>query len=338
MTLKSLALAGTAAALAFSASSAFAGETLDTIKEDGVLKCGSNTGLAGFGSPDSEGNWVGFDVDLCRAIALVILGDAEAVEFTPLTSQQRFTALQSGEVDVLIRNTTWTISRDTSLGLNFAGVNFYDGQGFMVPAALGVTSAYELDGATVCVQPGTTTELNLADFFRANDMTFEPVVIESLDEVNAAYFAGRCDVYTTDSSGLTAIRSSVAPVPEDHVILPELISKEPLGPAVRHGDDELFDIVKWTLIALIQAEESGVTAANVDEMMSSDDPTIQRLLGVTGELGEGLGVANDWAYSIISEFGNYGELFDEHLTPLGLPRGLNALWSDGGLQYAMPIR
>lgn len=338
MTLKTVALAASASVVALSASGAFAGETLDAIMEAGVLQCGVNTGLAGFASPDSEGNYVGFDVDLCKAIAVALFNDPDAVEYTPLTSQQRFTALQSGEVDVLIRNTTWTLSRDTSLGLNFAGINFYDGQGFMVPADLGVTSAMELDGATVCVQPGTTTELNLADFFRANGMSFEPVVIESLDEVNAAYFTGRCDVYTTDRSGLTAIRGSVAENPEDHVILPETISKEPLGPSVRHGDDELLDIVKWVLFAMIQAEESGITSSNVDEMMDSTDPTIQRLLGVSGEMGEALGLSNDWAYNIISTIGNYGESYETHLAPLGLDRGLNALWSDGGLMYAMPVR
>lgn len=338
MQLKQILAASAAIAALGVGSAAMAGETLDATIERGTLLCGVNTGLAGFGTPDSEGVYSGFDVDFCRAVALVILDDADAVEYTPLTSQQRFTALQAGEVDVLSRNTTWTLTRDTALGLNFTAVTYYDGQGFMVPADLGVTSALELDGATVCVQPGTTTELNLADFFRANDMTFEPVVIEGLDQVNDAYFSGRCDVYTTDSSGLAAIRNSVAPVPEDHVILPEIISKEPLGPVVRHGDDEFFDIVKWTVFAMVQAEELGITSENVDEFMDSTNPVIQRLLGTTPGMGEALGVRESWAYDVIAQIGNYGEVYDRHLTPLGLQRGLNALWTDGGLMYAMPLR
>ncbi len=338
MQLKQILAAGAAIAALGVGSAAMAGETLDATIERGTLLCGVNTGLAGFGTPDSEGVYSGFDVDFCRAVALVILDDADAVEYTPLTSQQRFTALQAGEVDVLSRNTTWTLTRDTALGLNFTAVTYYDGQGFMVPADLGVTSALELDGATVCVQPGTTTELNLADFFRANDMTFEPVVIEGLDQVNDAYFSGRCDVYTTDSSGLAAIRNSVAPVPEDHVILPEIISKEPLGPVVRHGDDEFFDIVKWTVFAMVQAEELGITSENVDEFMDSTNPVVQRLLGTTPGMGEALGVRESWAYDVIAQIGNYGEVYDRHLTPLGLQRGLNALWTDGGLMYAMPLR
>lgn len=318
-----------------------AGETVDAIKARGSLICGSNTGLAGFGGPDSEGNWTGLDVDVCRAVAAAVLGDGQAVEFVPLTAQQRFTALQSGEVDMLSRNTTWTLSRDTSLGLNFAGVTYYDGQGFMVPANLGVTSALELDGAAVCVQTGTTTELNLSDYFRANGMSFEPVVIESLDEVNAAYFSGRCDVYTTDASGLASIRATVAPNPDEHVIMPEIISKEPLGPAVRHGDDEFLDIVKWVVYALIEAEEKGITQANVGDMASSDDPTIQRLLGSTPGMGEALGLGEDWAANAIAAVGNYGEIFERNVgpdTPLRLQRGLNALWTEGGLMYAMPAR
>ena len=338
MQLKQILAAGAAIAALGVGSAAMAGATLDATIERGTLLCGVNTGLAGFGTPDSEGVYSGFDVDFCRAVALVILDDADAVEYTPLTSQQRFTALQAGEVDVLSRNTTWTLTRDTALGLNFTAVTYYDGQGFMVPADLGVTSALELDGATVCVQPGTTTELNLADFFRANDMTFEPVVIEGLDQVNDAYFSGRCDVYTTDSSGLAAIRNSVAPVPEDHVILPEIISKEPLGPVVRHGDDEFFDIVKWTVFAMVQAEELGITSENVDEFMDSTNPVVQRLLGTTPGMGEALGVRESWAYDVIAQIGNYGEVYDRHLTPLGLQRGLNALWTDGGLMYAMPLR
>lgn len=338
MQLKRILATGAAVAALGVGSAAMAGETLDSTVERGTLLCGVNTGLAGFGTPDSEGVYSGFDVDFCRAIALVILNDADAVEYTPLTSQQRFTALQAGEVDVLSRNTTWTLTRDTALGLNFTAVTYYDGQGFMVPADLGVTSALELDGATVCVQPGTTTELNLADFFRANEMTFEPVVIEGLDQVNDAYFSGRCDVYTTDSSGLAAIRNSVAPVPEDHVILPEIISKEPLGPVVRHGDDEFFDIVKWTVFAMVQAEELGITSENVDEFLDSTDPVVQRLLGTTPGMGEALGVRESWAYDVIAQIGNYGEVYEQHLTPLGLQRGLNALWTEGGLMYAMPLR
>ena len=321
---------------------AFAGETLDAVTERGALRCGVNTGLAGFSAPDSEGNWSGLDVDVCRAIAAAILGDANAVEFAPLTAQQRFTALQSGEVDVLSRNTTWTLTRDTSLGLNFAGVTFFDGQGFMVPKELGVTTALDLDGATVCVQTGTTTELNLADFFRANGMSFDPVVIESFDEVNAAYFAGRCDVYTTDASGLASVRSTVAPNADDHVILPEIVSKEPLGPVVRHGDDEFLDAVKWVIYALIEAEEKGITQDNVDEMrQNSEDPTIQRLLGATPGMGEALGLSENWAFEAISAVGNYGEIFERHVGPetdLRLERGLNALWTEGGLMYAMPAR
>ena len=337
-----LLTAGTALSVVGAAAPSFAGETLDAVMERGVLRCGVNTGLAGFSIPDSQGNWTGLDVDVCRAIAASILGDADAVEFIPLTAQQRFTALQSGEVDLLSRNTTWTLTRDTSLGLDFAGVTFYDGQGFMVPKELGVTSAFDLSGATVCVQPGTTTELNLADFFRANGMEFEPVVIEHIDEVNAAYFAGRCDVYTTDASGLASIRATLAPNPDDHTILPELVSKEPLGPAVRHGDDEFFDIVKWVVFALVEAEEKGITQANVEDTRNnSQDPTIQRLLGSTAGMGEALGLSEDWAYSAIVSVGNYGEIFERNVgveTPLALERGLNDLWTRGGLMYAMPAR
>ena len=341
MTAKTLIAAGIAVGTLTAATSALAGDTLDAVLERGTLRCGVNTGLAGFSFPDSEGNWAGLDVDVCRAVAAALFGDPDAIEYTPLTAQQRFTALQSGEIDVLSRNTTWTQTRDTALGLNFAGVTFYDGQGFMVPRELGVTSALELSGATVCVQPGTTTELNLADYFRANGMEFEPVVIEQFDEVNAAFFAGRCDVYTTDASGLASIRATVAPVPDDYMILPEIISKEPLGPVVRHGDDEFFDIVKWTVYALIEAEELGITSENVDEMLESGNPAIQRLLGVTPGMGENIGLSESWAYDIISTVGNYGEIFERTVgvnTPLGLERGVNDLWTRGGLMYAMPIR
>jgi len=332
---------GVALALVVLAGTASAGETLEAVKARGQLRCGVNTSLAGFGIPDSQGRWTGFDVDFCRVFAAAVFGDAEKVTFTPLSAQQRFTALQSGEIDVLSRNTTWTLTRDSSLGLNFAPTTFYDGQGFMVTKALGVKSAMELNGATVCVQPGTTTELNLADFFRANKMSFEPVVIEKLSEVLSAFFAGRCDVYSTDASGLAGTRSSVAPQPENYVILPELISKEPLGPVVRHGDDQWFDIVKWSIYATIEAEELGINRANVDEMLKSQNPAIQRLLGVTPGLGVALGLADTWAYTIIKQLGNYGEIYDRHVgadTPLRLARGLNALWSRGGLMYAPPFR
>lgn len=278
MRLKSLLAAGAVVVIAGSALPAAAQGTLDQIVERGEVNCGVTTGLAGFSNPDSEGNWTGLDADICRAVAAAILGDAEAVNFVPATAQQRFQVLQSGEVDLLSRVTTWTLTRDTSLGLNFAPTTFYDGQGFMIPKDLGVTSAMELDGATVCVQPGTTTELNLADFFRANDMEFEPVVIEQLDEVNAAYFSGRCDVYTTDASGLAATRASVAENPDDHIILPELISKEPLSPAVRQGDDQFLDIVKWVVYALIEAEEYGVNSENVDDLLENSSNPVVRLL------------------------------------------------------------
>jgi general L-amino acid transport system substrate-binding protein len=310
--------------------------TLESVRAKGFVRCGVNTGLAGFSQPDSKGVWRGIDVDLCRAVAAATLGDAGKVRFTPLTSQQRFTALQSGEVDILARNTTWTLSRDSSLGLNFVGVNYYDGQGFMVPRKLNVKSAKQLSGATVCVQPGTTNELNLADWFRANRMTFKPLVIEKLEEVLNAYFAGRCDVYTTDHSGLVALRATRATKPDEHVILPEIISKEPLGPAVRHGDDRWFDIVKWSLYAMIEAEELGLSRKNIDEKNPS--PSVQRFVGASGDLGKGLGLDNRWAYNIVKQVGNYGESFDLNLKPLGFERGLNRLWNQGGLLYAPPIR
>ncbi|MCB1993404.1 MAG: amino acid ABC transporter substrate-binding protein, partial [Geminicoccaceae bacterium] len=321
------------------ASQAEAGATLDAVKSRDMLRCGVNTGLAGFSLPDSQGNWTGLDVDYCRAVAAAVLGDASKVEYVPLNAQQRFTALQSGEVDILPRNTTWTLTRDASLGLHFAGVNFYDGQGFMVPADLGVQSALELDGAEICVQPGTTTELNLADYFRANNMDFSAVVIEGFEQSLETFFSGRCQAYTTDKSGLAAIIANDAPNPDDYVILPETISKEPLGPAVRRGDDEWFAIAKWVLFAAIQAEESGVSSANVDEMMESTDPNVQRLLGVSDQLGEKLTIANDWAYQVIKQVGNYGEMYDRNVgpeTPLKLERGQNALWTKGGLMYAPP--
>jgi len=326
--------------LAILATPAFAQQqsTLDAVKSKGFVQCGVNTGVAGFSAPDSKGVYRGIDVDLCRAVAAAVFGDANKVRYTPLTAQQRFTALQSGEVDILARNTTWTITRDTSLGLNFVGVNYYDGQGFMVHRKLNVKSAKQLNGATVCVQPGTTTELNLADYFRSNKMTFKPVVIEKLDEVLNAYFAGRCDVYTTDHSGLISTRATRAPKPEEHVILPEIISKEPLGPAVRHGDDRWFDVVKWSMFAMLEAEEMGLSTKTIDKEASSTNPNIQRFVGSTGDIGKMLGLDNKWAFNIVKQVGNYGESFDNNLKPLGFERGLNRLWNQGGLMYAPPIR
>lgn len=321
------------------ASGVQAGATFDAIKAQGYVQCGVNTSLPGFSAP-IDGVWQGLDVDVCRAIAAAVFGDSEAVRYTPLTAAQRFTALQSGEVDVLSRNTTWTLTRDTALGLNFAGVTYYDGQGFMVRADLGVDSATQLDGAAICVEPGTTTELNLADYFRAQGMSFEPVVIENTAEATAAFFSGRCDVYTTDMSGLASARNVDAENPADYLILPEVISKEPLGPAVRHGDDQWMDVVRWSLTAMIEAEEYGITSQNVDEMRAnSTNPGIRRLLGVTPGMGEALGLSEDWAYNIIKQVGNYGESYQVHVTDLlGLERGLNALWTEGGLMYAMPVR
>jgi general L-amino acid transport system substrate-binding protein len=334
-------LALAASIFLMAAGSASAGPTLDAVKGRGVVTCAVNTGLAGFGMPDRQGNYQGLDADTCRAIAAAVFGDIRKVKFVPATAQQRFTLLQTGEVDVLARNTTWTLLRDTENGFNFAPVTYYDGQGFMVPKKLGVKSAKELDGATVCVQPGTTTELNLADYFRANRMTFKPLVIEKLDEVENAYFSGRCDAYTTDRSGLAGTRAAKAPNPDDHIILPEVISKEPLAPAVRHGDDEWFDIVKWTVYAMIAAEEKGITAKNVDEALKSDDPEVKRMLGVSPGMGKALHLDDKWAYNIIKQVGNYGEVFERNVgadSPLKLDRGVNALWTKGGLMYAMPMR
>jgi general L-amino acid transport system substrate-binding protein len=334
-------LAALAALSCLAALPASAGQTFDAVKAKGYVQCAVNTGLAGFSFADSQGKWTGLDVDLCKAIAAAMFGDAEKVKFTPTTAQQRFVALQSGEVDVITRNATQTLLRDTSLGFNIAGVNFYDGQGFMVTAKSGLKSAKELNGATICVQPGTTTELNLADYFRANKMDFKPVVIEKLDEALNAFFSGRCDVFTSDSSALNADRLSQAPNPDDYVILPERISKEPLAPAVRHGDEEWNDIVRWVVYALIEAEEKGITQKNVDDMAKSDDPNIKRMLGVTPGMGKALGLDEKWAYNEIKLVGNYGEIFDRTLgkdTELKFDRGLNNLWTHGGLMYAMPIR
>ena len=323
------------------AASAAAAATLDDVKARGKLNCGVTTGLVGFAAPDANGEWKGFDVAVCRAVAAAVLGDPTAVEFVPTTGKTRFTALASGEIDMLARNTTWTFSRDVDLKFEFTGVNYYDGQGFMVPKELGVSSAKDLDGATVCIQTGTTTELNLADFFRSNNISYEPVPIETNAEAQQQYLAGACDVYTTDASGLAATRATFEN-PGDHTLLPEIVSKEPLGPLVRHGDAEWGDVVRWTLNALITAEELGVTSANVNEMASStNNPEVARLLGTEGELGAMLGLDADWAKRAIESQGNYGEIFSSNIgeeTPIGLARGLNAQWTDGGLLYSPPFR
>ncbi|MGI9395235.1 MAG: amino acid ABC transporter substrate-binding protein [Boseongicola sp.] len=316
--------------------------TLDEVKARGKLNCGVSTGVVGFAAPDANGEWQGFDIAVCRAVAAAVLGDSTAVEFVPTTGKTRFTALASGEVDMLARNTTWTFSRDTDLKFDFVGVNYYDGQGFMVPKALGVTSAKELDGATVCIQTGTTTELNLADYFRINNISYEPVPIETNAEAQQQYLAEACDVYTTDASGLAATRAAFEN-PDESVILPEIISKEPLGPLVRHGDNEWGDIVMWTLNALIAAEELGVTSANLEELASAPgaNPEINRMLGTEGGLGAMIGLDADWAKRAIGVAGNYGEIFEKNIgenTPVGLARGLNAQYTDGGLLYSAPFR
>jgi general L-amino acid transport system substrate-binding protein len=337
-------LAAVAVATAGFLGPATAGPILDAAKARGSLVCGTGTGTAGYYMPDSQGKWKGLSVDVCRAVAAAIFGDAEKVKYVPLTSQQRFTAIQSGEVDMLVGNATWTLTRDTALGLDFTGVYYYDGQSFLVPRKLGVKSAKELNGATVCVAPGTTTELNLADYFRTNKMTFKPVVIEKIDEIRAAFFAGRCDVYTTDASSLAATRAANVPPPrtfDDFMILPEIISKEPLGPVVRHGDNQFGDIVRWALFAMVEAEEYGITSQNVDQMLKSENPTIKRILGVTPGMGKALGVDEKWVYNIVKQVGNYGEVFEKNVgmgSPLKIERGLNKLWTQGGLQYAPPIR
>jgi general L-amino acid transport system substrate-binding protein len=323
------------------AASAVQASTLQAVKDRGFLQCGVTTGLAGFSMPDERGNWTGIDVDTCRGMAAAIFGDANAIRFTPLSARERFTALQSGEIDVLSRNTTWTLVRDASLGLNFTGVNYYDGQGFMVRESLGVSSPMELDGATFCIQSGTTTELNLADFFRTNGMQYDALVFDTSDQTGQAFAADRCDVLTSDISQLAALRSRLDD-PSSAVLLPQLISKEPLGPVVRQGDDQFFNVIKWSLKAQINAEELGVNSGNVDEMLSSDNPEIQRLLGTNGnDMGQPLGLEANWAYNILKQVGNYGEMFENNVgpnTPLGLPRGMNALWNQGGILYAPPIR
>ena len=333
--------AATAAAVSLFVGGSLQAATLDDVKSAGELKCGISTGVPGFAFTNDAGDWQGFDPAVCQAVAAAVLGDTSKVKYTTTTGKTRFTALASGEVDMLARNTTWTFSRDTDLKLDFVGVNYYDGQGFMAPAELGVTSAKELDGASVCIQTGTTTELNLADFFRVNGISYEAVPIETNDEARTNYEAGRCDVYTTDASGLAATRSSFDD-PGAHVLMPEIISKEPLGPLVRHGDSEWADVVRWTLNALISAEELGVTAANVDKMATgTDNPEINRLLGSEGDLGAMIGLDKAWAWRAIKAVGNYGEIFEGFIgkdTPIGLERGINAQWTDGGLIYSPPFR
>lgn len=331
-------------AMGVSATASFAAShgssTLAEIQAKGFVQCGVSQGLPGFSNPDSTGAWSGLDVDVCRAIAAAIFGDAEAVKFTPLSAKERFTALQSGEIDILSRNTTWTMTRDASLGLNFSTVTYYDGQGFMVRSDMDIDSALKLSGASVCTNTGTTTELNVTDYFRANDMEFEIVAFEKADEVVAAYDAGRCEVYTTDASGLYAQRLKLED-PGAHIVLPEIISKEPLGPVVRQGDDGWLNLTKWVVYALVNAEELGVSSANIGDMMGSKNPAIARLMGDAGSYGEMIGLENDFAVKAIKAVGNYGEIFERNVgpdTPLGIARGVNALWSDGGLMYAPPLR
>ncbi|MFZ0100364.1 MAG: amino acid ABC transporter substrate-binding protein [Gemmobacter sp.] len=338
--MKNTVILGALSVVALSAGMASA-DTLADVKARGELNCGVNVGLTGFGAPDANGNYQGFDVALCKAVAAAVLGDASKVKYLPTTGETRFTALASGEVDVLIRNSTWTFSRDTDLKFDFVAVNYYDGQGFMVKKDLGVSSAKELDGATVCIQTGTTTELNLADFFKSNNMSYTPVNVADDSEGQRQYLAGACDVYTTDASGLAASRATL-PDADNHIILPEIISKEPLGPLVRHGDNNWGDIIRWTYFALVAAEEYGVTSANVADMATSTtNPEVKRLLGGEGELGKMLGLDNEWAKRAIAASGNYGEIFEANIgsaTPIKLARGLNALWTQGGLQYAPPFR
>ena len=317
-----------------------AGSVFDSVKEKGYIQCGVSSGLAGFSIPDLKGNWSGIDVDVCRAVAAAVFGDSKKVKYTPTTAKERFTALQSGEIDILSRNSTWTITRDTSLGLNFAGVNYYDGQSFMVKKSLGVSSALELDGVSVCVHAGTTTELNLADYFRTNNMEYDVVSFDHADETAKAFDAGRCDTLTTDQSGLYAVRNLLT-FPSSAIILPEVISKEPLGPLVAQGDDEWFNIVRWSLFAMINAEELGITSSNIYNMSNSSDPAIRRFLGLEGIKGRGLGLSYTWSSDIIKQVGNYGESFERNLgmnTALKIKRGHNALWTNGGILYAPPIR
>jgi len=315
--------------------------TLDVVRQRGAVACGTTTGFAGFSAPDAQGVWRGLDVDVCRAVAAAVFGDAGKIKVVPLNSQQRFTALQSGEIDVLTRNTTVTQQRDTALGILHAGINFYDGQGFLVPKSLGVDSAKQLDGATICLQTGTSNENTLADWARANNVKYKPVVIETFDEVVNAFANGRCDVFSTDASGLASIRISKLSRPDDYVVLPEIISKEPLGPFVRQGDDAWLNVVRWSLSAMIEAEEYGITSANADAQLQSQNPNVRRILGVTPGFGKNLGLDDKWAYNIVRQVGNYGESFERNVgqgSPLKIPRGLNRQWTDGGLMYALPIR
>jgi general L-amino acid transport system substrate-binding protein len=339
---KPLALAGLVAAAFLAAAPAYAGKTLDAVKARGQVVCGVHTGLAGFSAADAQGNWSGLDVDVCRAVAAAVLGDGSKVKFVPLTAQQRFTALQSGEIDILSRNTTWTLSRDASLGIFFTGTTYYDGQGFMVPVKSKIKSAKQLKGATVCVQSGTTTEKNMTDFSRTHNLNLKPVVFEKIEAATGAYFSGRCAAFTTDASGLASVRNQEAKNPADHLILPELISKEPLGPAVRRGDDEWLAIVKWTVFGLIESEEYGITKANVEKMMNeSQDPVVMRITGKSEDMGKLLGLDRDWMVKVLKAVGNYGEIFDRNVGPktaLALQRGLNAQWNKGGLMYAPPVR
>lgn len=333
-------LVATVALGAFAVSTVAAAGTLQDVQKRGYLKCGVNTGLPGFSAPDSDGNWSGIDVSYCRAVAAAVFGDATKVQFTPLTAKERFTALQTGAIDVLARNSTWTLTRDADLGVNFVGVSFYDGQGFMIKKDLGVKHVKGLSGATVCVLAGTTTAMNLADYFRAHGLEYNPLTLSEADQTVTAYSEGRCDVLTSDTSQLAGLRTKLKD-PSASMILPEVISKEPLGPSVAQGDPEWANVAQWTLFAWIRAEELGITSENVDDMKKSKNPKIQRLLGVSGDMGEKLGLDADWAYNIVKQVGNYGEVFARTVgedSPLGLPRGVNALWTDGGEMYAMPLR
>ena len=330
------------AAMVLQTSHAMAGKDLDAVRARGQLICGVAVGgIAGFMVVDNQGKWTGMNVDICRAVSAVLFGDSEKVKYVPLSGQQRFTALQAGEVDLLSNTSTWTLTRDTALGLDFVGVTYYDGQGFMVPKKLGVKSAKELNGASICVLTGSTSELNIADYFRTNKISFKPVLFEDPDQSRSAFFNGRCDAYSGDQARLYATRIANAPNPDDYIVLPEVISKEPLGPVVRHGDNQFEDIVRWTQFAMIEAEEAGITSKNVDEMLKSDNPSIKRILGVTPGMGKALGVDEKWVYNIVKQVGNYGEVFDRNVgsgSLLKIPRGQNALWTQGGLQYAPPIR
>ncbi len=338
--MKKPAILATTLVAALSFSAAVQAQTLEEVRDRDMLRCGVSDGLPGFSVTNSDGDWVGLDVDTCKAVAAAVLGDSEKVEFVSLTAVERFTALQSGEIDMLSRNTTWTTTRDTSLGINFTGTNYYDGQGFLISRDLGVTSATQLNGAAVCVASGTTTELNLADYFEAQGMDFEPVLYDTSDQTVAGFEAGRCDVLTSDTSQLAALRIQLSD-PDSAMVLPEIISKEPLGPAVRQGDDQWFNIVKWTLFLQINAEEYGVSSDNVDAMLESDNPNVSRIVGTSGDLGSLLGLSSDWGYQVISQVGNYAEMFERNVgpdTPLELERGTNALWTDGGILYAPPMR